>query len=175
MIIMVNGSFGVGKTSVSTEIAKTLPNSMIYDPELVGEMLNQATIDVRSADEDTDDFQDLKMWPDLVIEFGLRLQEHYGRNLVVPMTIDKVERLSYIRKGFESFDKEVHHFCLIAPIEVVLKRLEGRGCSNGKWVVTRAKECVAAFKGASFQKCINATVSTPQEISNQILGSINKL
>ncbi|MDY0393289.1 AAA family ATPase [Virgibacillus halophilus] len=39
MIIMINGAFGVGKTTVANRLQKELDNSMIFDPEEVGFML----------------------------------------------------------------------------------------------------------------------------------------
>ena len=39
MIIMINGAFGVGKTTIANELLKEIKNSMIYDPEEVGFML----------------------------------------------------------------------------------------------------------------------------------------
>lgn len=39
MIIMINGAFGVGKTTISNELVKVLENSMFYDPEEAGYML----------------------------------------------------------------------------------------------------------------------------------------
>lgn len=39
MIIMINGAFGVGKTTVATILLERIPNSMLIDPEEVGYML----------------------------------------------------------------------------------------------------------------------------------------
>jgi deoxyadenosine/deoxycytidine kinase len=39
MIIMLNGAFGIGKTSVANCLVKNIKNSMIYDPEEVGLLL----------------------------------------------------------------------------------------------------------------------------------------
>lgn len=39
MIIWLNGSFGVGKTMVATNLNKNLNRSIIYDSELIGTFL----------------------------------------------------------------------------------------------------------------------------------------
>ncbi|GLI84134.1 hypothetical protein ANABIO32_18340 [Rossellomorea marisflavi] len=39
MIIMINGAFGAGKTTLANALCKELPGSMIFDPEEVGYML----------------------------------------------------------------------------------------------------------------------------------------
>ena len=43
MIVMINGAFGVGKTTVAKGLLAGIPDSMLYDPEDVGQMLR--TID----------------------------------------------------------------------------------------------------------------------------------
>lgn len=69
MIIMINGAFGVGKTSVAEALNQTLDNSMLYDPEEVGFMLrNIVTEKVLESDEKTNDFQDLELWKTLTVE-----------------------------------------------------------------------------------------------------------
>jgi 2-phosphoglycerate kinase len=39
MIFMINGAFGVGKTTVANELLKVIENSMLFDPEEVGYMV----------------------------------------------------------------------------------------------------------------------------------------
>lgn len=39
MIVMVNGAFGAGKTTVAEELLRQIDGSMIFDPEEVGYML----------------------------------------------------------------------------------------------------------------------------------------
>lgn len=39
MIIWINGSFGVGKTSTAELLKKELDNSIMYDPEEIGGLL----------------------------------------------------------------------------------------------------------------------------------------
>jgi broad-specificity NMP kinase len=41
MIVVINGSFGVGKTTVAKLIRRSLPGSAIYDPEWVGFVLRR--------------------------------------------------------------------------------------------------------------------------------------
>ena len=39
MIIMINGAFGAGKTSVANALLQTVDDFMLFDPEVVGFML----------------------------------------------------------------------------------------------------------------------------------------
>ena len=94
MIIFINGSFGVGKTTVTTQLAEHLPNAMLYDPELVGAILREMTHGIRSGKEDSDDFQDIGLWRSLTGVIAGHLQTAYGRTLVIPMTVSLVPRLT---------------------------------------------------------------------------------
>ena len=60
VIIMINGTFGSGKTSAANILQSLISNSMIYDPEEIGYMLrNIINEETRLEEERTDDFQDL--------------------------------------------------------------------------------------------------------------------
>ncbi len=40
MIIWLNGSFGVGKTTIAYKLKEKINNSIIYDPEEIGTFLD---------------------------------------------------------------------------------------------------------------------------------------
>ena len=56
MIIWINGSFGVGKTTIAEKLKERIKNSIIYDPEKVGLFLD------KMLSEKKDDFQDYELW-----------------------------------------------------------------------------------------------------------------
>lgn len=56
-MIFINGTFGVGKTTVARLLAQRLPRSMIYDPELLGVVLQRLSRPFKRID----DFQDLRV------------------------------------------------------------------------------------------------------------------
>lgn len=88
MIIMINGAFGVGKTTVSNELVKAVENSMLYDPEEVGYMLRNVLPEkVKCLEAETGDFQDFQLWKTLTVEIARFLLSTYHVNLIVPMTI----------------------------------------------------------------------------------------
>ncbi|WMJ89248.1 hypothetical protein [Anaerocolumna sp. MB42-C2] len=61
MIIWINGTFGVGKTTVSNELHKKLKDSFVYDPEKAGEFIWNNSPDCISW---KGDFQDILMCRD---------------------------------------------------------------------------------------------------------------
>lgn len=40
MIIWINGAFGAGKTTIAEALKKQFSEALIYDPELMGSLLN---------------------------------------------------------------------------------------------------------------------------------------
>lgn len=88
MIIMINGAFGAGKTTVANRLLERIENSMLFDPEEVGYMLrNIITNNIKTAEEKTDDFQDIEIWKSLVVQVAKAIIMKYRKNLIVPMTI----------------------------------------------------------------------------------------
>ncbi|WP_262175990.1 AAA family ATPase [Saccharococcus sp. Marseille-Q5394] len=80
MIIMINGVFGVGKTSVANELVSRLDGAMLYDPEEVGFMLKQIIPDeMKLQNEKTGDFQDLNIWKPLTVEVARQYARHTAR------------------------------------------------------------------------------------------------
>jgi adenylylsulfate kinase-like enzyme len=81
VIIWVNGPFGVGKTTVATQLLSRLPNAMLYDPETVGAMLRTYLPDTEA------DFQDLPPWRPLVAATAVELIAYTGQPLITPMSL----------------------------------------------------------------------------------------
>ena len=98
-IVMINGAFGVGKTTVANGLLAQIPDSMLYDPEEVGQMLRKIGGGIRSADEKIGDFQDDPLWPALTVEVAKRLFNEYKRPLIIPMTLAHIPYFTTIKDG----------------------------------------------------------------------------
>ncbi|MBO4951035.1 MAG: AAA family ATPase [Clostridia bacterium] len=174
MIIMINGPFGVGKTTVAELLHQKLKNSMIYDPEEVGFMLrNIITDEVKLPKEKTDDFQDLILWKELTVTVAEKLVNTYHKTLIVPMTICNHECFSHIKSGFESID-ETYHFCLLASEETVHERLSKRGDEAGSWAFQQTERCLNAYNAdlSEFEKVIYTDELTENEVCEAILSAL---
>jgi ribose 1,5-bisphosphokinase PhnN len=172
LIILINGAFGVGKTTVAERLLFALPNSMLYDPEEVGFMVRAITQGVRSGVEDTDDFQDIELWRSLVVITAEQLYKKYRRNLVVPLTLARPAYLRQIKAGLARIGPELHHFCLAASAQTIQQRLEQRGDEPGSWAFQQTARCVNALRSPEFKQHINAE-QDPQQIVNLVLKSLN--
>lgn len=174
MIIMINGAFGVGKTSVAMGLIEHVNNSMIFDPEEVGYMLrNIINKRIRTKSEDTDDFQDLELWRKLTVNVAKGLISTYKMNLIIPMTIYRKEYFDYINRGFKEIDRDTYHFCLTASLDTIHKRLENRGDSVGSWPYQQTIKAIQAFNEYDFNEYIDSENCTVSEIVSIITRIVN--
>jgi AAA domain-containing protein len=168
MVVFVNGAFGVGKTAVSRLMVRRLPDALLYDPEPVGVLLQRLRAIVRRP---AGDFQDLPSWRRATVR-GIRLARALRRVIVVPMAFSNVAYLREVREAVSRFDEDVRHFCLLAPLPVVLERLARRSLGSPadlEWQRTRAAECCAVHPGEEFAEHVDAGSSSALGAAQEIL------
>lgn len=169
MIIMINGAFGVGKTTIATMLQNEIANSMIYDPEEVGYLLrNVVPVDIKKAESPTGDFQDLALWKELTVEMAQHLMKNYQRHLIVPMTIRKFDYFQFIYDGFKQIDEATYHFCLSASKETIYERLRLRGEEEGNWCFQQTDKCLKAYHTYDFSEYIDTENMTVETIVHTI-------
>jgi hypothetical protein len=172
VIIMLNGAFGVGKTTAAEILAAALTDAMVFDPEVVGSMVRRVTEGVRHGCEDTDDYQDIAMWRVLTVATAEQLRARYRRTLIVPMTLATPAYYREIRGGLARVDPDVRHFCLVAPLETVQERLRGRGDGAGSWPWRRAARCVRALDVPEYAEHIDTEGREPADVAGMILARL---
>ncbi|MFJ8082465.1 NUDIX domain-containing protein [Streptomyces sp. NPDC096205] len=117
-VVWINGAFGAGKTTTARELIDLIPNSTLFDPELVGGALTQLLPAKRLAE--VTDFQDLPIWRRLVIDTVAALLAELGGTLVVPMTLLRQEYRDEIFGGLAARRITVRHLVL-TPAETILR------------------------------------------------------
>ncbi|MET8901687.1 MULTISPECIES: NUDIX domain-containing protein [unclassified Streptomyces] len=128
-VVWINGAFGAGKTTTARELIELIPNSTLFDPEIVGGALAHLLPPKRLAE--VGDFQDLPIWRRLVIDTAAAMLAELGGTLVVPMTLLRQEYRDEIFGGLAARRIEVRHV-LLAPAETILReRIERRGTPEG--------------------------------------------
>lgn len=172
MIIMLNGSFGVGKSSTAYALLDLLPNSMLFDPEEVGLMVRKITFGILPDAENTGDFQDIVVWPSLVVATAAELYRQYQRTLIVPMTLANPNYFAHIKSGLAQIGLPLHHFCLVAPLAVVNQRLLARGERENTWVFHKAAQYVPMLDAPLYAQHIDTTTHSVVEIANQIMQTV---
>ena len=126
MVILLNGSFGIGKTTTARALERALPNAVLFDPERIGWVLQRLPRWISLAGHGADDFQDMPLWRFLTIH-GIRLARQFRSTVIVPMAFSNLDYLNQIRESISAFEPDVRHLCLVAPLDVVKERLAGRG------------------------------------------------
>jgi len=172
MIIMINGSFGVGKTTTAQALLQAIPHALLYDPEEVGYMVRNITRDARSANEETSDFQDIAVWRPLVIAAAEHLLRRYARPLVLPMTLANPAYLDEIKNGFNAFDPHVYHFCLTASLPTIQRRLTERGDTDKSWCWNKTIEYVPLFADNHYAQHIDTENQSVAEVVAMILQHV---
>ncbi|MEV7795021.1 NUDIX domain-containing protein [Streptomyces sp. NPDC087512] len=117
-VVWINGAFGAGKTTTARELIELIPNSTIFDPEVVGAALAHLLPPKRLAE--AGDFQDLPIWRRLVVDTAAAMLAELGGTLVIPMTLLRQEYRDEIFGGLAARRIEVRHI-LLAPAETILR------------------------------------------------------
>ncbi|MEV5883777.1 NUDIX domain-containing protein [Streptomyces sp. NPDC052020] len=117
-VVWINGAFGAGKTSTARELIELIPNSTLFDPEVIGTGLTHLLPPKRLAE--AGDFQDLPIWRRLVVDTAAALLAELGGTLVVPMALLRQEYRDEIFGGLAARRIPVRHI-LLAPAETILR------------------------------------------------------
>ena len=171
MILFLNGSFGVGKTTVGRILRRQIAGSVLYNPEWSGSVLMRLPIKFKGSG--TDDFQDIDLWRKSMVN-GIKIFRVFAREtVIVPMTFYRKEYLDEVVEGVRRFDDQLKMFCLTASFETILKRLEKRGgrieSAQNKWSIQKAKVCIESHKDLCFGEMINTNELNAQETAGKIL------
>jgi chloramphenicol 3-O-phosphotransferase len=169
MFVLINGAFGVGKTSVARELRRLVPGSVIYDPEPVGVVLQQV------HRRPVSDFQDLALWRRLTVT-AARALAAVRSPVIIPMAFSNADYLNEIRAGLAMSGQPVLHFCLTAPLDVLRERLTRRGEPLGEprwaWVHRRAEECCSAHEDALFATHVSTDSRPPSAVAADLAERI---
>ncbi|MFF4763060.1 NUDIX domain-containing protein [Streptomyces sp. NPDC001292] len=118
MIVWINGAFGAGKTTTARELIELIPNSTLFDPEVIGGALTYLLPPKHLAE--VGDYQDLPIWRRMVIDTAAAMLAELGGTLVVPMTLLRQEYRDEIFGGLAARRVAVRHI-LLAPAETILR------------------------------------------------------
>ena len=169
MVVFINGSFGIGKTTVSRLLAAQLPRSVIFDPEPLGIALMHLAAVVTPR---KDDFQDLAAWRWLGAR-AIRIARGLRSTVIVPMAFTNVAYLEEFLSSVRDREVPTLHFCLTAPLAVVVARLHARqSLGPTPWQLRRAAECCTAHQAPEFAEHVQTADRTAREVATEIATRI---
>ena len=165
MIIWLNGTFGVGKTTTSELLAKTMPGARVFDSENVGQLLAPILADVPC-----DDFQEWDPWRGLVVETAARVLDYVGGTLIIPQTVLVEQYWDEISSGLKERGIPVAHFVLHADEPTLVRRIETDPENPGsQWRLNHVKAYQQALPWLrSRGSVIETDQLTPQQVAKRI-------
>lgn len=166
MIIWINGSFGVGKTTIAERLKTEIKDSIIYDPEEIGVFLSN-TLPIKK-----DDFQDYELWRNFNYEILKFLNAKFA-TIIVPMTITNPKYYNEIVGKLLNKNIPVKEFILIASKDNLLKRLDKRGNST-EWAYQQIDRCINSFAKYFVGQQINTDDNNIEDVVSKILSSLTK-
>jgi predicted kinase len=168
VIIWLNGTFGVGKTSTAQRLAAMVPDSRVFDPETVGQMLRGAL-----TDRPVGDFQDWAAWRPLVAASLTEIARMTGQHIIAPQTVLKREYFDQILTQLRAADLDTFHVLLDAADAVLRNRIETSDEAR-EWRLTHLDEYQDArpwmTEAADF--VVDTAASTPPQIARRIFGAL---
>jgi hypothetical protein len=119
MIVWLNGTFGVGKTTTSGKLDAISDRWRRFDPEWVGYMLvNNLT------DHAVSDFQQYPSWRRLVPVVADELIRFTGQDLIAAQSVLVEDFWHEIRTGLADLGHEVFHVVLDADADTLHARID---------------------------------------------------
>jgi hypothetical protein len=167
-VVWINGAFGVGKSTVASELAATWPNPIVFDPEVVGAWLPQ----ILPAELRAEAFQDSPLWRRLIVEIAAGLAVE-GRRLIVPMTLVVPGYFDEIVGGLRDRGIRVDHETLRAAGETIRAQLRARPDST-PWAFEQVGRCVAGLVGPRFGTYLDADRVTPVDLAAAIAAIVEE-
>ena len=168
MIIWLNGPFGVGKTTLANLLHQEIPNSILYDPELLGDFF-QENLPKAVCPED---FQDYPIWRQISVQIIRDLATKTGQVNIVPMTVFKKEYYQEIIEQELREDMCVQHYTLVAENETILYRLDKRTQENNNWALKHLDNCLQAFEDQIPGQKIDTDSLTVDELAEIVLRDL---
>lgn len=174
MFILLNGSFGIGKTTTAKHLVSALPAAAISDPEHVGYVLRRLPAFMLGLRGQPADYQDMGLWRQLIVTQA-RWVRRRAEVVIVPMAFTNRDYFAGFERALAT-TAPVAKLCLVAPLDVVRDRLQGRARVEGRqglseFELRRSAECVAAHSDPMFGVPVDAMAS-PEAVIAEIRGLI---
>ena len=168
MIIWLNGPFGVGKTSLANLLHQEIPDSILYDPEHLGDFFQE----ILPKAVCPEDFQDYPIWRQTTVQIIRDLATKTGKVIIVPMTVFKKEYYQEIIEQGLIEDMYVQHNILVAEKETILDRLDKRTQENNNWALKHLDNCLQAFEDQIPGRKIETDSLTVDELAEIVLRDL---
>lgn len=172
MIVWLNGTHGVGKTTTAALVQQLIPDSRVFDAEKVGETL----MDVSPGLPETENFQNWPPWRSLVVETAHRILNYTGGTLVMPMTVLVELYWREISNGLAAYGIPVRHFVLHTDQDTLRRRIQDdTEMGPSAFRFSHLTPYTEAFQGwlGSEAHIIDTSALTPAQGATEIVAAVN--
>lgn len=169
MFLLLNGSFGIGKTTAAQRLARQVPGAAIADPEAVGYVLRRLPAFMLGLRRQPGDYQDMALWRRLIVHQA-RWMHRRAELVIVPMAFTNRAYLGSFAAALQA-TAPVERVCLVAPLAVIRARLALRAAEDGRSGLTpfelaRSAECAAAHADPFFGMPVDATADIDRVVAS---------
>jgi hypothetical protein len=119
VIVWLNGSFGVGKSTTARELAALSDRLRHFDPESVGSLLAH-----NLADHEVSDFQHYPSWRRLVPVVADEVARFTGQHLVAAQSVLVEDYWHELREGLGNLGHDIFHVLLDADADTLHARID---------------------------------------------------
>ena len=167
MIIIINGSLGVGKSSVAEAIHYKFDKSVNLDGDYIGDV---------NPFEIYDDARINHLYRTLAHLIAFHQENGYF-NFVINYVFEAAESLQDLLDLLKPLDEEIHVFWLTCDREVQRERIQFRGGNEIEWELERLIELQQIQARAAEQGFIGKRVDTTglsvEQVAEKIWGIVN--
>ena len=165
-IIWINGSFGVGKTTVAGLLHDHIVGSLLFNPEHIGTILR---LTMRGLPTD---YQDLPVWRRTVRFIAGQLAIGSTGPVIVPVTIANEQYFDEIVGGLRIDGFTVRHVTLVASSATIRSRMTMRTDAT-PWAFEQIDRCIAAFDGRErFREYVETDGSPATVVAERVAASV---
>lgn len=171
MLVWLNGSFGVGKSTTARLMVEGNTRWRAFDPEWVGYMVRASLSDQSFGG----DFQHLRSWRRLVPVVAAEVAAHTGQGLVAVQTVLRQSYWNELEDGARRQGFQLFHVVLDADPGVLRRRIETADDQTARqWRLDHVDMYMAArdWLLAAADLVIDTTATPAYDVAAQVLAAV---
>jgi hypothetical protein len=166
-VVWINGSFGVGKTTVAKRLAHDLGSGFVLDPEPSESRCETISSRRASIPATSRTSPSGGLHP----RCGLRSARNFDGIVIVPMTIASFDYFEEV-VGATPRAVPLDHFTLMASRETILRRERDRPDDQSAWVEQMVDRVLPALADARFAEHIDTEKWTAEAVAQHIRSQL---
>ena len=166
-MVWINGTFGAGKTTTGTLLARRDDRLRVFDPEWVGYLLSN-----NLADHEVSDFQHYASWRRLVPVVADEVARFTGQSLVVIQSVLDVDYWAELTAGVAALGHEVLHVVVESDVATMRQRIEADEVERGarQWRLDHLADYAEAraWLVSAADVVVDSSRLTPDEVTDRV-------